>query len=327
MAWHEGEGVYADGTGTAKTSELFVTWFRVGGSDTAVEDLRGLLSPPHAAVAPAHMARCQVTGGFAPATGAFPHSDRMLSGFVEWLHRQIQLGRWYGFFDHGDALVAWEEEAGDWRFRGRWGWCNSEWDPRHGVWIEYLRTGDPGLFDLGEAMTRHSVDVDTCHWHGYRPYFVGGCFRHSVDHFGDEPCASHTFIDNWVDHYYLTGDLRTLQVLREAGAFLYNFHWTEDPQFSFSLRSIANALRGLLYVYEVTGEERFLRREAYDNSMSQRKQIEALFGEVKRILSLVRLRLRGLTGAKDEFLLTATVQNLKRLAMHTTRSPPQPMAA
>ena len=61
--------------------------------------------------------------------------------------------------------------------------------------------------------------------------------------------------------------------------------------------------------------------------MSQRKQIEALFGEVKRILSLVRLRLRGLTGAKDEFVLTATVQNLKRLAMHTTRSPPQPIAA
>ena len=260
VAWHEGEGVYADGTGTAKTSELFVTWFPPGGSDTAVDDLRRLLSPPHAAVDPAHHARCEVTGGFAPATGAFPHSDRMLSGFVEWLDRQIQLGRWYGFFDFGDALVAWEEATGDWRFRGRWGWCNSEWDPRHGVWIEYLRTGDRRIFDLGEAMTRHSVDVDTCHWHGYRPYFVGGCFRHSVDHFGDEPCASHTFIDNWVDHYYLTGDLRTLQVLREAGAFLYNFHWTEDPQFSFSLRSIANALRGLLYVFEVTGEERFLRR-------------------------------------------------------------------
>ncbi len=70
-----------------------------------------------------------------------------------------------------------------------------------------------------------------------------------------------------------------------------------------------------------------METEAYDESMSQRKQIEALFGEVKRILSLVRLRLRGLTGAKDEFLLTATVQNLKRLAMHTTRSPPQPIAA
>ena len=52
-----------------------------------------------------------------------------------------------------------------------------------------------------------------------------------------------------------------------------------------------------------------------------------LFGEAKSILSMVRLRLRGLTGARDEFLLTATVQNLKRLANHTTGPPPQPMMA
>ena len=214
---------------------------------------------------PGDLARCQATGGsLRPAP--FPRSDRMLSGFVEWMERQIRLGRWYGFFDYGDALVSWDEAGGDWRFTGRWGWCNSEWDPRHGVWIEYLRTGEPEWFDLAEAMTRHSVDVDTCHWHPFRPYFVGGCYRHSVDHFGDEPCASHTFIDNWVDHYYATGDLRTLEVLREAGGFLRHFHWTEDPQYSFSLRSIGNALRGLLYVYEVTGEEAFLRRaeEVYE---------------------------------------------------------------
>ena len=44
------------------------------------------------------------------------------------------------------------------------------------------------------------------------------------------------------------------------------------------------------------------------------KKIEALFGEAKHILSIVRLRLRGLAGVRDEFLLTATVQNLIRLA-------------
>ncbi len=54
--------------------------------------------------------------------------------------------------------------------------------------------------------------------------------------------------------------------------------------------------------------------EAYLQSGRERKKIERLFGEVKRNLGLVRLRLRGLTGANDEFLLAATVQNLKRLA-------------
>jgi transposase len=70
-----------------------------------------------------------------------------------------------------------------------------------------------------------------------------------------------------------------------------------------------------------------METDAYKQSRSQRKKIEALFGEAKNILSMVRLRLRGLSGARDEFLLTATVQNLKRLANHAARPPPRPMMA
>ncbi len=70
-----------------------------------------------------------------------------------------------------------------------------------------------------------------------------------------------------------------------------------------------------------------MQTEAYAASSGDRKKIERLFGEAKSILSMVRLRLRGLTGARDEFLLTATVQNLKRLANRTARPPPQPMMA
>ena len=39
-----------------------------------------------------------------------------------------------------------------------------------------------------------------------------------------------------------------------------------------------------------------------------------LFACLKRILRLDRLRLRGPSGAKDEFLLAATAQNLRKLA-------------
>ena len=70
-----------------------------------------------------------------------------------------------------------------------------------------------------------------------------------------------------------------------------------------------------------------METEAYSQSSGERKKIEMLFGEAKNILSMTRLRLRGLTGAKDEFLLTAIVQNLKRLANHTTRPPPLPVIA
>ena len=63
--------------------------------------------------------------------------------------------------------------------------------------------------------------------------------------------------------------------------------------------------------------------EAYNQSARDRKKIERLFGEAKRNLAMTRLRLRGLSGAKDEFLLTATVQNLKRLAKLAAIPPPQ----
>jgi IS5 family transposase len=48
---------------------------------------------------------------------------------------------------------------------------------------------------------------------------------------------------------------------------------------------------------------------------------------MKRIFRLDRLRLRGLTGARDEVLLTATAQNLRRLVKFLCRPPPLAVAA
>jgi hypothetical protein len=54
--------------------------------------------------------------------------------------------------------------------------------------------------------------------------------------------------------------------------------------------------------------------EAYLVSRRERKKVEMLFAHLKRILGLDRLRLRGPSGAHDEFLLAATAQNLRKLA-------------
>ena len=64
------------------------------------------------------------------------------------------------------------------------------------------------------------------------------------------------------------------------------------------------------------------RTEGYRRSRRQRKQVEMLFGHMKRILKVDRLRLRGLSGAQDEFLLTATAQNLRRMAKYLGTGPP-----
>jgi Transposase DDE domain len=53
--------------------------------------------------------------------------------------------------------------------------------------------------------------------------------------------------------------------------------------------------------------------DAFHQSHRERKKVEMRFAHMKRVLRLDRLRLWGLSGARDEVLLTATAQNLKRL--------------
>lgn len=55
-----------------------------------------------------------------------------------------------------------------------------------------------------------------------------------------------------------------------------------------------------------------------------RKKVEMLFAHLKRILRLDRLRLRGPNGARDEFLLAATAQNLRKLAKLVPMPQPNP---
>jgi transposase len=61
---------------------------------------------------------------------------------------------------------------------------------------------------------------------------------------------------------------------------------------------------------------------AYQQTRRQRKQVEMLFAHMKRVLKMDRLRLRGLKGAQDEFLMTATAQNLRRMAKYLGTGPP-----
>jgi len=64
------------------------------------------------------------------------------------------------------------------------------------------------------------------------------------------------------------------------------------------------------------------KTEVYEQSRRERKKVEMRFAHMKRIFKLDRLRLRGLSGAKDEVLLTATAQNLRRLVKFLCRPPP-----
>jgi transposase len=64
----------------------------------------------------------------------------------------------------------------------------------------------------------------------------------------------------------------------------------------------------------------------FDKSRDERKRVEMRFAHLKTHHRFERMRLRGLSGARDEFHLAAIVQNLKTLANRIWR-PPTPVTA
>jgi transposase len=64
----------------------------------------------------------------------------------------------------------------------------------------------------------------------------------------------------------------------------------------------------------------------FERSRDERKKVEMRFAHLKTHHRFDRMRLRGLSGARDEFHLTAIVQNLKTLATHLSRTPNLPTA-
>ena len=83
------------------------------------------------------------------------------------------------------------------------------------------------------------------------------------------------------------------------------------------MRKIARSL----YEQSRAVARRIADTAAYRQSRKDRKKVEVLFAHLKRILKLDRLRLRGRRGARDEFLLAATAQNLRRMAKRAMQMP------
>ena len=79
-------------------------------------------------------------------------------------------------------------------------------------------------------------------------------------------------------------------------------------------------------IYEHARDEvrRLRTTKEYQQSKHDRKKVEMAFAHLKRILGFRRLRLRGPTGAQDEFLLAATVQNLRKLTRYAQKQSTQP---
>jgi len=130
------------------------------------------------------------------------------------------------------------------------------------------------------------------------------------------------------DHYTCPGGKQLVQYRRsfatprtgitKAGVRFYRAKQSDCQSCDLKARCCPNTLRRRIPRNQNEDARDVARAlagtPAFERSRHHRKKIEMLFAHLKRILRLARLRLRGPRGARDEFLLAATAQNLRRLA-------------
>ena len=177
--------------------------------------------------------------------------DKNLKAYVAGRERQHD----YGMLNYGD----WYGERGT-------NWGNIEYDTQHAFFLEYVRSGNPAAFFLGETTELHNRDVDTVQW-SPNPYDVGAVYVHQMCHVGDYydkgvpgslgfPRGGFTVTHAWVEghfaHYFLTGDRRSYETGCAVADFFtrkqlgrpYDFSTCRTPGWHLIMLAAAHAATG-----------------------------------------------------------------------------------
>ncbi len=132
--------------------------------------------------------------------------EQRLNLYIDIYQRAIEQHKWYGFWNYGDLMHAYDPERHSWRYDvGGYAWDNTELATPMWLWYNFLRTGRADIFTMAEAMTRHCSEVDVYHVGPFAP--LGS--RHNVSHWGcgaKEARISQAAFNRF--YYYLTTDER-----------------------------------------------------------------------------------------------------------------------
>ncbi len=159
-----------------------------------------------------------------------PRDEERFAAYEEAIDRNIQnyISRREGQHDFGVM------NYGDWYGERGSNWGNIEYDTQHAFFLEYIRSGNPDAFFLGDATEIHNRDIDTIQPGVENTYGTGLAYVHQMGHVGGYydksvpdtlgiPRAggsvSHAWTEGHFDHYFLTGDPRSL----EAGKAVADF--------------------------------------------------------------------------------------------------------
>lgn len=140
--------------------------------------------------------------------------EDQLNKAIKFYQEEIEQRKWYGFWNYGDVMHSYDPLRHSWKYDiGGYAWQNTELVPTYWLWYSFLRSGRADIFQMAEAMSRHTSEVDIYHLGEY----AGLGSRHNVLHWG---CGCKEARISMAGHhrfyYYLTGDERIGDILEEV---------------------------------------------------------------------------------------------------------------
>lgn len=189
--------------------------------------------------------------------GSFPSYEEYIEKGVGRYLETREEGKEYGM-----------QNFGDWFHVQKWG--NMEYDTPHVFLLQYIRSGDPRCFQIGEETARHYMDVDTCRYHMHEE-FVDRVYAHCISHVGDyypyyyrkggaqgviELEEDHTWMEGLLDYYFLTGYRRAFETAKRI-ADKYDSLYSVNYDFSSCRRPGWHLIMSTA-MYQATGDEFFL---------------------------------------------------------------------
>jgi len=217
--------------GGAKTYQLRLVAHRNAPSTEELHDLNGsfqrheldLVASPSWYAASGVWGQLTAGGPGSPSAG---YDAALISDiYVPSIERNEGDATMYGWRDYGDRLRAgWADVKNGLRIP-------SFYDDTHvganNFFKQFIRTGEQRWYHLGEIATRHFMDVDVSHGPRQGYWKTGGapqpageikCTAHdSIDHEGRSLHWGHAHVSGLSELYLLTGDKRSLDVLKEIG--------------------------------------------------------------------------------------------------------------
>lgn len=272
-------------TGLTKTTES-IFYFHDG--DKTLSEIKQImdfvLNPPVAHADHSWYGKSGVYGIFADADHNFPELERSMQYKFDWMLFNQNWEPWYGMFNYGDVK--------NYYFRENWyQWANNEPALDFMWWTNFIRTGESEMYEMAQASSRHSMDVDNVHWPRPEKYrgdsnsaldwfltekqpdgtpYLGMGRRHSDGHWSSM-LSAHVWVTGWLASYYLDGYHRGLDVARMTGDYYIRRIFGEH---GLTGRRLYLSIWNLAELYDASKEQKYLTElnDRIDQLLTLQKQ-------------------------------------------------------